>query len=228
MIQLDTTQFQAALREYIEATGKTATEVVNRGMKNTIIQASRATKKSSKVEIQADLERSVAGKDGRSGPRKYLIINARRRKLAGTTEAGAQRWNRQQKLAGVKGRGKFSLKNVGVTKLTKEIKKDVQRMVSARKRTAGYLILCIRMAGKAYGLYQSIKVGRGWAAKSRGTPSSDWRPMTAVSKAEIWLPAGAAAKVDLQSAMNAAAADMLNHAQKKMAEDAAKHSSTTH
>jgi len=196
MIELDTKEFQTAMKQLMMATDHSAKEIVDFGMGNTLIHASKETKKTTAAEITADLERNVTGKDGRSGPRKYLLVNARHRNRGGSQASRTQR-------------------QVGV---------EARRLVNARRKTAGYLLICIRMAAKPFGLFKNVRAGRGWAANSKGTPA-DWRLTVAESKAEIWLPKGAASKVNLQKAINSATATMMARANKAMGKNMDKHSS---
>ena len=76
--ELDTTAFNKALEIYAEATGKTAQEAVNRGMRNTIIQAKGIIHRSDKQKIKQELEPSAGNK------LVYKIINAKRKKSGQT------------------------------------------------------------------------------------------------------------------------------------------------
>jgi hypothetical protein len=86
-----------------------------------------------------------------------------------------------------------------------------------------YLLVAIRKAGQAFGLFQRIKVGKGWASESKGEKGKA-KSSNPTSLAVISVAKGMETKIDLQSAIKSASDDMLAYARKKLAASARKHS----
>ena len=195
-MKLDTKDFENALKLYSKATGKTAVDTCNRAMKNTVIKAVAITKKTEATAIQAELEKG--SRVDPKTPLKYILAAKENKKLGGSKSAGGAyaKW---------------------------QIREIAKRIVSKRRRTAGYLLVCIRMAGKQFGLFKNMKSPNGWGRISKGTPANKTQK-TPESKILISLPEGAQKNVNLQRAINLVSSDMIAYAKRKMAEDAAKYS----
>jgi riboflavin biosynthesis pyrimidine reductase len=185
-MQVDTREFQAALRAWANAAGKDAAEACNLGAKTLIIEAARGTVKTSKGRIRADMNRVVVARSGRKGKRKYLL-SARK----GMTRA--------------------------------EIGEAADKKEGARIRSAGYVAICVRMAGKAFGLFRNLRAGRGWARDSKGQTATA-RGLEAVARATVALPEGTQGKVPWEAAMGPASKRVLGWAAEKLAKSARKHS----
>lgn len=72
-MQIDTRDFEAALKAWADAAGKDCADACNLGAKTLIIEAAKGTVKTTKGRIRAELNQVVRSKNGRSGPRKFLL-----------------------------------------------------------------------------------------------------------------------------------------------------------
>ena len=138
-----------------------------------------------------------------SGGLAYKIVNAKRSREMGGPKSG--RW----------------------TAATQdEINDKVKKLVNARKRSAGYNRVAVMMAGKAFGLFGSVKTPKGWASESKGikAPETESSEMCEAVLKIVAPHADLIIGPALQHALDQDAHDMLEHVREKMQKTAAKYS----
>jgi hypothetical protein len=221
-LQFDTSQFDAAMAEYIPTTERDLAEIVNKRALNVAFRAMRLTPKADRYRIAAEVgeigrvlrvtkkgrlmrtsKRIYATRKGHSAPLAALIINKRRERAG---------------LPGLQG---------------KEMEAAIKRMVGARQRSAGFhksgFIQPVRRLALA--TRNPVRVPFS-EARQVGKPKGSAIPaVKSISPtATIIAEAGQALKIAgpaMQQALNDEATEMREHVARKLQQTANKYNAST-
>jgi hypothetical protein len=105
----------------------------------------------------------------------------------------------------------------------KAVGEAAEKMVAARRASAGYLRVAVMAAGKAFGAFSNSKTPGGFAADSKGEKAKATR---LEARLQVSVPDAAAGFIDLEAGVEAAAVDMATHAKDQLSKTAKKYSSS--